>query len=330
MNFISYKKKIGDFIRTHGLSHDFDYNDFPFVNDSYKDLITLIISFSQTNLEKSCGIIGRNSFVYIVDDISVNAFATKISGRGIIGINHGAILELYNSIVKSPKEFNKLDYFTYQIVILFLFYHEKAHLIQGKKGHLGLINEMTSSRVYDPKMHLREFDADIYAVSMILAHIEEFSIKNNHSLDILIASAIAGIYILCMKFMGGNAQFYLKDKSHPHGKLRMLYITTQLIRNINKGKKIDLTNIDLGYLWQERLFNILDQNEDLFNKEMKEYRDNSLLMENYILELGDSWSKYTDSAGLNDPKLSEKYGRRPKWQRITIDKINELTCSRIK
>lgn len=330
MNPNKYKNQINKSISNIGLPKEFDYDNFPFVDNKYKELIEYFITFSQQNLEKSCGIIGRNSFIYIVDDINVNAFATSTSGRGVIGINHGAILELYNTIVKSPNDFNLMDYFTYQIVILFLFYHEKAHLIQGKNGNAWLINEMTSSGDYNQTKHLREFDADIYAVSLILAHIEEFSIKYKYSLEKLIASTIAGIYILCMKFAGGNTQFYLKDKSHPHGKLRMLYITTQLIRNIQTGNIMDLTEIDLVKQWQMRLFGILDQDEQVFNQEMIEFRNYQPIMENYILELNELWRVYTDSAGLNDPKLSVRYGRRPLWQRITIDRLNELLCSKIK
>ncbi|MDI1233196.1 MAG: hypothetical protein PSX81_02815 [bacterium] len=308
----------------------FDVEKFPFENEGYRNLINQFLSFSQTNLKRSCGTVGKKAFVYIVDRNDVNGLAGRVEGIPVVGIFKGSLISLFNLIVKDTANFKKEDYLTYQITILFLYYHEKAHLIQRNTGELWQLDELTSNNGYDQQQHLREFDADLYAVTMILPHIEELAARERFPIHELIALAIAGLYILCMDFMHGNDLFYLKDKSHPHGQLRVLYILTKFIMNITVSEIIDLQEHNIGILWQDKLYKLLDRNESEFNKVISVFQNHQADMENYIMELQTLQSNFDNSATLKDPKLSEKSRNRSRWAATAIDFINEKFCSSYK
>lgn len=326
MKLKKYRQLIKNKLLGTDLPSEFDFTSYPFANEQFHELFELFLTFSQKNLQKSCGLVGKGAIIYIVDEQRfVKAFATRRKDFGVIGIYSGTVVRLFHALIKDPVNFTQEEYHTYQIVILFLFYHEKAHLMQRNNKELWSIDEIGYGSTFDIYKHLAEYDADIYGAIMILPHIVALCEKTQIPPQELIASAIAGIFILFMEFLGGNTQFYIEQKEHPHSIVRIFYVMDQFIRNIRMSGIFNPDKYNIGTLWQTKLAALINKNQlnviqSIIDQHFTEINE-------HIQALQSLHEKYKDSAMAKDPRLSPERNNKSRFLRVILDWTNENFCT---
>ncbi len=185
---------------------------------------------------------------------SINGWASKKGGIGIISINRGTIVKLKDLFDHDEGWFNRsyelkriaiiqnqCDYpiwgLMHQTCLLYLFYHEAGHIIQNSsKLNFDIIEEVTESKSdYDKTSHVNEIDADNLAGIRLGKHILHYwrkfpsKIRTKDTLMTLISIVIAGIGIYRLKLFRYSGPFYYKDLKHPHIVIRIAGLITNII-----------------------------------------------------------------------------------------------------
>lgn len=137
-----------------------------------------------------------------------------------------------------------LQYIMFQTVVLFVYYHELAHLIQMSDSEQYQIGEdypfNEEGQVYSREQHLREMDADLFAANYICDHImvmwREHPNPTSVELQSSVAAAITSLYALFLKSQGGHRDLYFEEHIHPHPMIRITYIQDYILRRIQDIK----------------------------------------------------------------------------------------------
>ena len=120
----------------------YDYRDDP-LQEAYDELFKLAHEHLQ---KKQITLKFPTTYFYYDTDLSTNAFAFSKPEYKLIGVNKGAVENMFNFFEDQKEIFNKEEYQSfnglisrtnnpthvtiYQLYTLFLYYHEYAHLIQ--------------------------------------------------------------------------------------------------------------------------------------------------------------------------------------------------------
>jgi hypothetical protein len=250
----------------------------------------------------------------------LNAAAFKENGINFITISkylfHTLIDRINNSdnifqseeLVQKYSEFEKiiplkLEQLLFQSTMLFIFYHEFGHLIQGSElseFHFNE-NEKDINNNYDLKSHLLEYDADLNGAQYVCFHtieyLEELYKENNlspESIHKLMAVSLSGIMIYRLMFLYNGMdkipqenpiKFYLKDKTHPHPIVRIAYVIQHYAQIFEANTNI---KVDENYLYNLTI-KISDSFFDTTNyvEFINNYDNNKQGIDNYINELYD-------------------------------------------
>lgn len=185
--------------------------------------------------------------------------------RGLIDKMHGIFFKstgwLHGELAKNLEEHCRnigrtAPSLTFELFSKFVFLHELAHLLQGAKKQLPILQEKNFKIKGKVSLvsQLREFDADILASYQICLltvqkyHTELFKLKIDSSLptDPLIsflALLLAGILAYFLITSENTNGFYLEENTHPHPYVRLGYIvemiTLTYLGNESKFGKID-------------------------------------------------------------------------------------------
>lgn len=267
------------------------------------ELVEMFINFSNENLSLTSDLICNPSYTYITTLPDYNAFVLNKSNCSLIGINAGLFYHLFSKIVKDADNFINEDYSTFQLVILFLFYHEKAHIIQECSKRFDSLNESNQTE-FNIRNYSREFDADMYACMMIIAHIKQFSAQIGITEIKLVSLLLSGLFLLFNLFLGISG-IYFNERSHPHPLIRVLYIIDQFNRTIEKNKIENNTTCSLQELWLNEInFIMNDENHTL--SELQELLSKYYSqIEDQVHSIQNDHNQYDDSAIRKDPMIED-------------------------
>jgi len=204
----------------------------------------------------------RPGCFYFKANIAIGAQAKKINGYSSISMNVGAVYSMHEFFrehfdVDGPipegellsLEETPLQYVMYQTVVLFLYYHELAHLIQMSDEETYINNP---AQGYSREQHLREMDADLFAAQYICNHIllylREHPAPSSQVLEDYTTVAITSLFSLFFKGQGGPLPVYFEEHKHPHPMIRITYIQDYISRRIAEQKPVDIAFDGLAVL----------------------------------------------------------------------------------
>jgi hypothetical protein len=230
--------------------------------------------------------------LFLIKNAEINAFACRHNSLSLIIFHHSLYKAFENRIrqtLPSASEYTsgifdsisgyidvKMDFFLFQMMLLFIFYHELAHLYQYKRkeGNQHLAFEkynLTIGNKFDQEKHAMEIDADIFAANNVAFHIQQYwnnfpeEVRNVTTLSTLIIITMVAILLLFYELSQELwHQIYFKEFNHPHELVRTAYIIEAIIATISKNLKVDEVIPDYKYCIQ----NSLTIAEDLTNKTM--------------------------------------------------------------
>lgn len=263
-------------------------------------------NLSETNSEN----ISQPARVYFANDDEFKAGAIKRGEYSIIRINKGLIEFMHNIILHrfGPKVLDEpseevLEYGTnpintimFQVSLLFIFYHELAHLIQFRGTDEVEKEEsysLSGDGTFNIEDHIMETDADIYASNYICDHIIDF-IKTNPTqkfADDVIVFSMTGILILFLKLHGNNTTLYYDKTTHPHPSIRLSivihFMVTTLkskLKTIPNGNQIEINEQqiinEINSICESRLFGYF-MDGPLPSEYLKIIRENKTQIQDY-------------------------------------------------
>ncbi len=204
----------------------------------------------------------RPAMVYYNDRDSLNALARTIDGLGLIEFNMGAIDRLLRLYTPNEHLFEETDLivyrklaeaehvrptvFMFQMLSLFLLYHETGHLIQQREegGGTEAYVEFLGENVLRPEevriRHMREMDADWFAGEQMALHIKKFAANlsgedrplDRQMLQLVTSLALAAVYMYFVLSSTDHPDLYLEEQSHPHPLVRLCYMYNCIFQNI--------------------------------------------------------------------------------------------------
>lgn len=145
------------------------------------------------------------------------------------------------------------DWIFYQMVTMFIYLHELAHLNQGKKkrGRMANISEaeyLTPTKTFRKISHAKEIDADLFAAQRVADAILGYwkrlpgEVKTNANLEDFIALTCASVCMFFYTVRNKWLDFYLLSNKHPHDIIRIAYITDAISGIVSKkieGRKFN-------------------------------------------------------------------------------------------
>jgi len=142
-----------------------------------------------------------------------------------------------------------------QLMKMFLFYHESAHIIQQQSPNLfdGIIDESKNDEFLMVD-HVGEIDADLHASRKIAEHLSNIFHRDSSSfheldpkkyLEDLCITTISS-YLFCRMLIFDNySTFYTKKHSHPHILIRMQATMVDIIKvvQLHTGLVLDTDRV---------------------------------------------------------------------------------------
>lgn len=199
----------------------------------------------------------RPASVYFNWKRTIGARAMKKNGYYSVSINTGTIHafhELFREHFTIDRHIPEgellnlnetpLQYVMYQVAVLFLYYHELAHLIQMSDEDRCDFNEDFPLNEpvagYSREQHLREMDADLFAAQYICDHIlhwvRDHPTPSAIDLRNYTTAAIAALFALFLKSQGRPQPLYFEEHAHPHLMIRITYVQDYIIRRLGEIK----------------------------------------------------------------------------------------------
>lgn len=268
MNTYDYDEKTNALINEgHILSKDvFYYSDTPLEKNC-----STLFQFCQEHLETANLEFKIKPGVFFFNSSrSIGARAIKKQGWYSVSMNIGSVQELHSffqnhfKIDEYPVDDNDIlsfektpvPYIMYQISILFLYFHELAHLIQmSDLPEFGIKEDLpfsAPSQEYSLENHVREWDADLLAANYLCGYIldlwRQTGPSDSKRLHLIVVFAITSLYSLFLKSQGAPTKLYYAEYLHPHPIIRISYVQDYMLRVIELRKPKHVTfNIDLIY-----------------------------------------------------------------------------------
>ena len=189
--------------------------------------------------------------VFLLRDEIANARAIRMNGRYMI-VFHTKVIQMIDEAIQkrvpnalAPGDklkwaleeyfMQSIPYFMFQMVTLFIYYHELAHLNQYKFKDLS--NELTNEAYdlvegerFNQIKHAMEIDADIFAATQVAHRIFDFWSKipeqrrDTSQLSSMVSLVSAGIFLFWYSMQGGWTSLYFLDHTHPHVLMRTFCI----------------------------------------------------------------------------------------------------------
>lgn len=280
-----------------------------------------LYEFCQVNLERVKNEflqIDKPSYIYIKDCDELNARAYNNSF--VICVFKGLFQDLYNFFIKDGKlkslndyrlieglSDSGLEYLLFQQTLLFIYYHELAHIIQYNNYNRLNDKFLEYSRGeryqkvhedYNRLSHIMEVDADTHAVNLVCTHIANLLEENKEVLNEELKTEIAiklaklslvGIIIYWFKLNDLGNSKNLRSGDHPNILVRVTIVISILLSKLQTDLGItekELSNHDL-----------LHDSFDLITELAREKGIVSSWVGDYIIFLKDykeEISKYSD------------------------------------
>lgn len=241
--------------------------------DSLKEKCQYYFNFFQTYLDEYFIELGvSNAFFVFKNDRRINACAYSENGVSVVVFNIGLIHQLislfetnsdilpdepfYDSYKRLENDIQRpIRMIMFEIIILFIFYHEVANLVQRSKMlSSGLEKKPNDYSSYSFEKHLLEIYADTFACTYMGRHLLSYFKKINsetqceiqfHQVTSILCSALT---LFKLGFIQFSEEVYIRDKSHPHALLRFMAIVTNITNyaNLTLTKDTDLNRIKLN------------------------------------------------------------------------------------
>jgi hypothetical protein len=243
----------------------FDFSLSPYLEELSKVFEfyrkTLDINSLRYNLKKS--------YIFYLNDKSVNAKAGISDKYNIICINSGLIIFLIQNIFEKEeldknlkfdyKEIynfldNPIHILMYQVALHFTFYHELGHLVQKSEILKSFICERpTGINDFDLKMHKLEFDADSFSATSIGAHIHQYAFKifgeklNSYQVESVIEIFCTSILLYFLSFESYKEKIYYEESTHPHPIIRILNVILTITNYCQNSPKLKEKGIYINH-----------------------------------------------------------------------------------
>lgn len=190
--------------------------------------------------------------IFLVRNEQPNAWAIFKNNRYLIVIHHSVIehvgkfiFQRFKALFKPDGILNQLiltytqmdlPTFVFQLVTLYIYNHELAHLNQYKNlnSKEAKLQQESSILITDPSFnivsHAMEIDADIFASTELAFSLREFwnqvsvTERSTDLLEAFIALLGAAIFWFWQTLNGGWSDIYFVKSSHPHVLVRVTYI----------------------------------------------------------------------------------------------------------
>jgi len=219
------------------------------------------------------------SYIFFLNDTSVNAKAGISNGNNMICINSGLqIWQIQNflerdeidMILKHPfanlYQFldNPINKLMYQLCTHFTFYHELAHLIQKSKNLKDYISERPIEITeFDLTLHKLEIDADSFSAISIAAHLQQYGLKmmgdniSSERMESLIEVFCAGLLLYLISFDSTKLEMYYEQNTHPHPIVRILNVILTITNYLQQSPKLKEKNVIIKH------FDVLQKSIDI-------------------------------------------------------------------
>ena len=250
--------------------------------------------------------------LFLIKNSEVNAFAYRYGDLSLIGIHHSlykAFEQRLQSRIPSASDYTsgifnsvakhldvEIDFFMFQIMMLFVYYHELAHLYQfeianGNQHSAFERYNLAAGNNFEQEVHAMEIDADMFAANNVSFHILQYwqnfpeEERNATTLATLIIIAMTSILLLFYELGQQWHKIYFKDYDHPHELIRAAYIIEMIINslstNLPEAQKVDYkVCIQSSLTIAEELTSVANEKRPGFmqvffayNKEINSYLD---------------------------------------------------------
>lgn len=254
--------------------------------------------------------------IYFSTDSSLNAVARVREKIGLLEINVGTInwlkvffqskhLQLENVAFDKIRRITNgkgitVDYFLTQLMTIYCFYHETGHLIQRKLEDKNDYVEFLGGNLTTEEVrvrHIRELDADWYAVSCIAIHAGEFCEESEDFKEVAIM-CLSGMHLFWLEQLKGVSLYY-ESNSHPHPFVRLTYMIAFFVLSFESVFIVTLEKDMLLSEVIERCKMLIENDErDNFEEQVSNLNDNLEEIKDYILTVVSNSEEY--------PYLSKK------------------------
>ena len=147
----------------------------------------------------------------------------------------------------------------FQLLSLFLFYHETGHLIQQKiegRGTDAYVEFLGEDNLPPEEVrirHMREMDADWFAGQQLALHIKKCAedlsgdgrLIDRQMLQLVSSLAMAAVYMYFIFSSSDHPGLYLEEHSHPHPLVRLSYMYNCLFQNIEGNVFSEIPQADI-------------------------------------------------------------------------------------
>ncbi|WP_282050359.1 hypothetical protein [Maribacter aquivivus] len=276
-------------------SKEMDFFEFEFATN--KDHFLQIFTFYHKVIKSLHYYKIFSAHLYIRNNFSINARATKIGENYFVGVNMGTLrwivetFYLNEKLINNPICPNPNPYYLNvsfgTVAAMFTIYHEAGHLVQKSEFlKSGLYENNTNKEQFSIERHALEIDADMFAAQTVANHVFR-NTKGTHGenyttmqLENILIEFIIPFIIYLLSFEGNKQKIYFEENSHPHPAirlhaftLRLLSHTNNLIENtnrpqINSQRCISMASLEMSKL-QNTFFN--DNRYEIFQSETLSY-----------------------------------------------------------
>lgn len=241
----------------------YDFEGFP-LDEEFQKFFT----FGQGFLDRDdLGYSIKPARLYFNTDTRINGLAYKSKDHFLVELFKGTFYQLFDYYTSREDVFHQpqfkkykdlmdkkdlsCSYILFQFVMLYIFYHEVAHLIQRTDDDPDYLEFVTGPVLGNSskERHMREHDADWFAASQMAFHVVESvntgttenPVIDPDELATATELALAGIYLYYIRLAEGKPDLYFAEKSHPHPAVRISYLIIYLLETLpaNVSAQID-------------------------------------------------------------------------------------------
>jgi len=290
---------------------------FEYGDSELREQFEKFFQFCQTHLSEECNSFNiQPALFYYTTFYSLNAIAAKVQNSYLIGVNMGTMSSLYYLLYAQNNIFymssylyeafnpisealsDDMEYIMFQLSIIFIYYHELAHLIQmSDNSYIWKLENPTSvaDDDFSVERHILELDADVNGSYNICLHLIQYFEKlphlsqTNRNLEKLLALGTASVFSFFLIFYSDYEEMYYREHSHPHPMIRLSYVVDSFIKsaenNLPSGVDIDKGEvIRLGFGISEMLFENYPRRDIIHNFSAQFIKESSHIKE-YVDEL---------------------------------------------
>ncbi|MFM7023068.1 MAG: hypothetical protein ACKOXB_08825 [Flavobacteriales bacterium] len=202
------------------------------------------------------------SYLFVENDISINACACRSGDVNIVGINIGtfawlktktpiAATRLSNEIPSILPLLNSpVDRLVHDFAAHFTFYHELGHLVQQSNLLETQLQEQTDhTSPPSRERHILEIDADEFSALCLGSHLLQYSqtilppSPRREQIEELSVLGCASVMLHFMSFPSSRRPMYYHESSHPHPIIRITFIVLTILNYFTQALQNRRINI---------------------------------------------------------------------------------------